>query len=163
MVRRALPRTCLNLSRKVQSRNTQNGKPQRFPEPEADARSRSAPRQPPRQRLGLDRLSGKCYPGLPTGPETARLIPIAVGGSSIAFSRRSVKTGGIRNASLCRKKKRHLAPVTEASAQAGNRSVSPSACPTSGLAFPDSPFAHTICPKYFRLQTHGGQPPGLAV
>ena len=60
---------------------------------------RTAPRQPPLQRLGLGRLSGKCYTGKPTDSVEVCLIPIAVGGPAAAFSRRSAKTGGNRNVS----------------------------------------------------------------
>ena len=89
----------LNLSSSVQSRNTQRSeRQQRFPEPEVVILIRTAPRQPPRSGC-LGRLSGKCYTGKSTGQVEACLIPIAVGGSSTAFSRRSVKTGGNRNAS----------------------------------------------------------------
>ena len=89
----------LNLSSFVQSRNTQNDEQKRFLEPEVATLPRTAPRQPPLQRLGLGGLSGKCYTGRPTGSVSACLIPIAVGGPATAFSRRSVKTGGNRNAS----------------------------------------------------------------
>ena len=89
----------LNLSSFVQSRNTQNDERKRFLEPEVATLPRTAPRQPPLQRLGLGRLSGKCYNELPTGSVSACLIPVAVGGPATAFSRRSVKTGGNRNAS----------------------------------------------------------------
>jgi hypothetical protein len=89
----------VNLSSFVQSRNTQNDERKRFLEPEVATLPRTTPRQPPLQRLGLGRLSGKCYTDRPTGLAEAGLIPIAVGGSSTAFSRRSVKTGGNRNAS----------------------------------------------------------------
>ena len=89
----------VNLSSFVQSRNTQNDERKRFLEPEVATLPRTAPRQPPLQRLGLGRLSGKCYNELPTGWVSACLIPIAVGGPATAFSRRSVKTGGNRNAS----------------------------------------------------------------
>ena len=89
----------LNLSSSVQSRNTQRSeRQQRFPEPEVVILIRTAPRQPPRSGC-LGRLSGKCYTGKSTGLVEACLIPIAVGGSSTAFSRRSVKTGGNRNVS----------------------------------------------------------------
>ena len=89
----------MNLSSFVQSRNTQNDERKRFLEPEVATLPRTAPRQPPLQRLGLGRLSGKCYNELSTGSVSACLIPIAVGGPATAFSRRSVKTGGNRNAS----------------------------------------------------------------
>ena len=89
----------MNLSSSVQSRNTQRSeRQQRFPEPEVVILIRTAPRQPPRSGC-LGRLSGKCYTGKSTGLVEACLIPIAVGGSSTAFSRRSVKTGGNRNVS----------------------------------------------------------------
>ena len=89
----------LNLSSSVQSRNTQRSeRQQRFPEPEVVILIRTAPRQPPRSGC-LGRLSGKCYTGKSTGQVEACLIPIAVGGSATAFSRRSVKTGGNRNVS----------------------------------------------------------------
>ena len=93
------PIDVLNLSSSVQSRNTQRSeRQQRFPEPEVVILIRTAPRQPPRSGC-LGRLSGKCYTGKSTGLVEACLIPIAVGGSSTAFSRRSVKTGGNRNVS----------------------------------------------------------------
>ena len=87
----------LNLSSFVQSRNTQNDERKRFLEPEVAALLRAALRQPPLQRLGLGRLPGKCYTGRPTRQVEACLIPIAVGGSTTAFSRCSVKTGENRN------------------------------------------------------------------
>ncbi len=60
---------------------------------------RTAPRQPPRSGC-LGRASEKCYTGRSTGLVEARLIPIAVGGSAAAFSRRSGKTGENKNVSL---------------------------------------------------------------
>ena len=55
---------------------------ERFLEPEVVILIRTAARQPPRQRLGLGRLSGKCYTGKPTESEEACLISIAVGSSA---------------------------------------------------------------------------------
>ena len=81
------------LSRFVQSRNNQNDERKRFLEPEVATLPRTAPRQPPLQRLGLGKLSGKCYTGRPTRLVEACRISIAVGSSAAAFSRRSVKTG----------------------------------------------------------------------
>ena len=86
----------MNLSRFVQSKNT----PKRFLEPEVVTNYDMRPKQTPPWRLGLGRLSGKCYNGQPTGMTHCPLIPIAVGNKKPAFSRRSVKTGGNRNVSL---------------------------------------------------------------
>ena len=46
------------------------------------------------RRLGLGRLSGKRYTGKPTGSVDVCLIPTAVAGSTIAFSRRLSKLAG---------------------------------------------------------------------
>ena len=133
-------RETMNLSSFVQSRNTQNDERKRFLEPEVATLPRTVSRQPPLQRLGLGRLSGKCYNELPTD---------GIGVSVSDSHRRRWSCYSIFPAFCQDWREQECQPRMRT-----NR-------------FPDSlsglPIAHAAWLRYILLRVSGGQPPGLAV